>query len=85
MALIVIDIGSDRYSKLLNDLVQIATIVLVTHYLMTLEYPNKQMINMKILESGKGLLSKNFINLLLYVLIGFITYDLVIKEVIIFE
>ena len=85
MALIVIDIGSDRYSKLLNDLVQIVTIVLVTHYLMTLEYPNKQLMNMKILESGKGLLSKNFINLLLYVLIGFITYDLIIKEVIIFE
>ena len=85
MALIVIDIDSDRYSKLLNDLVQIATIVLITHYLMTLEYPNKQLMNMKILESGKGLLSKNFINLLLYVLIGFITYDLVIKEIIVFE
>lgn len=83
MALITIDIGSERYSSLLNDLIQIITIVIITHYMLTLEYPGKNIANIKIL--GNGLLNKNFINILLYVLIGFITYDLVIKEIIVFE
>ena len=50
MALITIDIGSERYSSLLNDLIQIITIVIITHYMLTLEYPGKNIANIKILK-----------------------------------
>lgn len=83
MALINIDIDSHRYSSLLNDLIQITTIVMVAHILINLQYPGKKITGAKFLT--KGLFNKHFLNLLLYILLGNITYDLIVKEIIEFE
>jgi hypothetical protein len=83
MALINIDIDSHRYSSLLNDLIQITTIIMVAHILINLQYPGKKITGAKFLT--KGLFNKHFLNLLLYILLGNITYDLIVKEIIEFE
>ena len=83
MALINIDIDSHRYASLLNDLIQITTIIMVVHILINLQYPGKKISGAKFLT--KGLFNKHFFNLLIYILLGNITYDLIIKEIIEFE
>lgn len=83
MALINIDINSYKYSNLLNDLLQITTIVIVAHVLINLQYPGKRISGAKFLS--KGLFNKHFLNLLIYILLGNITYDLIVKEIIEFE
>ena len=83
MALINIDIGSYRYANLLNDLIQITTIIIVAHILINLQYPGKKITGAKFLT--KGLFNKHFLNLLIYILLGNISYDLIIKEIIEFE
>ena len=67
-------LDSSQYKDLKNDLVKYFTILIVVNFLMKCTYPDKVV-----------LLGKNYMELMLFILCGIITYWLVIYEIFYFD
>lgn len=66
--------NSSDYNSLYNDLIKFLTILIVVNILMFVSSPNKN-----------KLLGSNYIKFMSYVLLGILTYWLVISKLILFD
>tara|TARA_B100001093_G_scaffold91632_1_gene83751 strand:- start:1205 stop:1435 length:231 start_codon:yes stop_codon:yes gene_type:complete len=64
----------DEYKNLLNDIIKFGTVLVVLNLFMFLTNP-----------SGNAFLGSNYIKFLVYILLGFVTYWLVISKLIKFD
>jgi len=78
-----IDIGSNDYTELLNLLLKYTTILIVFQMLMYAEYGGKSLGRIGFLK--RDLFNKHFMNVLMFVLVGVSTYELVVKKLIQFS
>jgi hypothetical protein len=75
MALLYLELNIlDNYKLLIRDIIKYLTILIVFHYLMTSTKLKNPFRN--------GFLNKNFVTLLMYLILGILFYYLIIEELI---
>lgn len=68
-----------EYVDLLNDVIKYITVILVVHAFLTYQNGGKA-----VLKLGT-LLSNDFMDLLVYIILGFMTYNLIIRKLVVFQ
>ena len=69
----------NNYTLMLNEIIKIITILLVIQFMICWSYPNSKLLD----DLSKGFLNDSCLSILIYVVLGIMTYHLVVKNIII--
>ena len=69
-----------EYVDLLNDVIKYITVLVVLHLLLNYEYGKKVTIKLT-----SGFFTDDFLNLLIFIILGFMAYNLVVRKLVVFQ
>lgn len=69
-----------EYVDLLNDVIKYITVLVILHMLLNYEYGKRMT-----LKLAGGLFTDDFLNLLLFIILGFMAYNLVVRKLVVFQ
>lgn len=69
-----------EYVDLLNDVIKYITVIVVIHILLNYEYGRRTA-----LKLASGLFTDDFLNLLIFIILGLMAYNLVVRKLVVFQ
>jgi hypothetical protein len=69
-----------EYVDLLNDVIKYITVIVVIHVLLNYEYGRRTA-----LKLASGFFTDDFLNLLIFIILGFMAYNLVVRKLVVFQ
>lgn len=79
MAIINLHLNLDNdYTNIINDIIKIITILIVFQFMITWSYPSVNIIN----SITSNFLNDIYLSIIIFVILGLLTYYLVIKQII---
>lgn len=69
-----------EYVDLLNDVIKYITVLVIFHVLLNYEYGKKAAIKL-----ASGFFTDDFLNILIFLILGFMAYNLIIRKLIVFQ
>ena len=69
-----------EYVDLLNDVIKYITVIIVIHVLLNYEYGKKMA-----LKLASGFFTDDFLNLLIFIILGLMAYNLVVRKLVVFQ
>ena len=82
MAIFNINIQNKENANLYNQLLYFITFVIIFNILMTIGYSDNEINLVKIFSNG--IFNNDFINIFMFIILGIICYNLIIKKIILF-
>ena len=82
MAIFNIDVKNKDYTNLYNQILYYISIIILLNILLTIGYNNSDINLLKIFSNG--IFNQDFINIFLFLLLGILFYNLIIKKIIYF-
>ena len=83
MAIFNINIQNKENANLYNQLLYFITFVIIFNILMTIGYSDNEINLVKIFSNG--IFNNDFINIFMFIILGIICYNLIIKKIILFN
>ena len=84
MAIITLNLDlSEDHKQLIRELIKYSTILIVLHLLMYLEYDGKTV--QKLFGFSGTFFNDDFVNIFVFILLGVLTYNLILKNIIVIE
>jgi hypothetical protein len=69
-----------EYVDLLNDVIKYITVIVVIHVLLNYEYGRRTA-----LKLASGFFTDDFLNLLIFIILGLMAYNLVVRKLVVFQ
>lgn len=69
-----------EYVDLLNDVIKYITVLVVLHVLLNYEYGKRAAIKL-----ASGFFTDDFLNLMIFIILGFMAYNLVVRKLVVFQ
>ena len=69
-----------EYVDLLNDVIKYITVLVILHVLLNYEYGKRTAIKL-----ANGFFTNDFLNLVIFIIIGFMAYNLIIRKLVVFQ
>jgi len=79
MTIINLNLNLDKdYTKIINNIIKIITILIVFQYMIIWSHPNINIVN----SIANNFMNDIYLSMIIYVILGLLTYYLVIKQII---